>query len=253
MGGLYTPLRALYNFIFLSRSTRPLSIGPLHATFLTPTHTIIEHVESSGGERFLMEQLLEGLRENDVFWDVGASFGLYTVIAAAKLHRRGAVVAFEPEPRMRALLERNLRLNGIGSVTVRATALGDRDGRTGLFSAASPNAGTSSLAPRRDYRLRKRGIPVEVRKGDTLSGLEGIPPPTCLKIDVEGSEGRVLAGMKNLLERGGVRSLFCEVHPHLLPSFGDSVESLERTLADSGFGITDRIPRGTEYHLICRR
>jgi FkbM family methyltransferase len=251
--GLHAPLRVLYNSLFLSRSTRSVSIGPLHVTFSTPTYTIIEHVESLGGERLLVGQLVEELREHDVFWDVGASFGLYTVIAAGKISRPGAVVAFEPEPRMRALLERNLRLNGIGSVSVRSTALGDRDGVTELFRAANPNTGTSSLAPRRDYRLRKKGIPVDVRRGDTLAGVEGSPTPTCLKIDVEGGEGRVLAGMGNLLRNGRLRSLFCEVHPHLLPSFGDSAESFERTLTASGFAITERIPRGSEYHLVCRR
>ncbi|HEX7574602.1 MAG TPA: FkbM family methyltransferase [Bacteroidota bacterium] len=251
--GLYTPVRALYNSLFLSRSTRTVSIGPLHATFSTPTHTIMEHVESLGGERLLLEQLVEELREDDVFWDVGASFGLYAVIAAWKISTPGAVVAFEPEPRMRALLERNLRLNGIESVSVRATALGDRDGITQLFRAANPNTGSSSLALRRDYKLRKKGTPVEVRRGDTLAGAGGSPPPTCLKIDVEGSEGRVVAGMENLLRNGRLRSLFCEVHPQLLPSFGDSAASFERTLVDSGFAITERTPRGSEYHLVCRR
>jgi FkbM family methyltransferase len=251
--GLYTPLRALYNFLFLSGSTRTVSLGAFRATFNTPTHTITEHVESLGGERLLVEQLLDELRHDDVFWDVGASFGLYTLMAAAKVSPPGAVIAFEPELRMRALLERNLRLNRIGSVSVLATALGDHDGVTKLFRADNPNTGTSSLVPRRDYRLRGKGTPVEIRKGDTVSGAEGIPPPTCLKIDVEGGEGRVLAGMKQLLGNGRLRSLFCEVHPHLLSSFGDTAESFERMLIASGFRITERIPRGTEYHLVCRR
>ena len=251
--GLYTPLRALYNSLFLSRSTRTVSLGPLHATFITPTHTLIEHVESWGGERLLLEQLVEELREDDVFWDVGASFGLYAVIAAGKISSPGAVVAFEPEPHMRALLERICLLTGSDLFPVRATALGDRDGVTEIFSAANPNTGSSSLAPRRDYRLEKKGTRVDVRKGDTLTSHGGSPPPTCMKIDVEGSEGRVVAGMGKLLRNGRLRSLFCEVHPQLLPSFGDSAASFERTLVASGFAITERTPRGSEYHLVCRR
>jgi len=251
--GLYAPLRALYNRLFLSRSTRSVTVGALHATFRTPTHTIIEHVESLGGERLLLEPFLEELREEDVFWDIGASFGLYTVLAAGKISSRGSIVAFEPDRRMRELLEQNLRLNGLGSVSVRSVALGDRDGNTELFRADNPNTGTSSLAPRRDYALEKRGTPVEIRKADTLIGVEGCPPPACVKIDVEGGEGRVLAGMGNLLGDGRLRSLYCEVHPHLLPSFGDSAEAFERSLTSSGFVITKRIPRGSEYHLVCRR
>ena len=119
-GGVYTPLRAFYNFLFLSRATRSISAGPLHATFSTPTHTIMEHVESWGGEQSLVEEFLAGLKPDDVFWDVGASFGLYAVLAARKMSPAGSVVAFEPEPRMRALLEKNLRINGIRTVSVRA-------------------------------------------------------------------------------------------------------------------------------------
>jgi hypothetical protein len=59
--------------------------------------------------------------------------------------------------------------------------------------------------------------------------------------------------MGNLLRNGRLRSLFCEVHPHLLPSFGDSAASFERTLVAFGFAITERTPRGSEYHLVCRR
>lgn len=175
-GGLHAPLRAVYNFLFLSRSTRGLTIGPLRAEFKTPTHTIAEHVESWGGERVLLGGLLEELRGDDVFWDIGASFGLYTVFAAKKLASPGSVVAFEPEPDMRELLEKNLVLNGIRSVNVRATALGDRDGVTGLFRAANPNSGTSSLAQRRDYRLKKKEIAVELsRETPSRSGKASSP------------------------------------------------------------------------------
>jgi FkbM family methyltransferase len=251
--GLYTPLRALYNALFLSRATRSISIGPLHAAFRTPTHTIIEHVESLGGERLIVGEFLEELRADDVFWDIGASFGLYTVIAAKKVTASGAVVAFEPERHMRGLLVQNLRLNGLSSVSVRGTALGDRDGVTELFPAANPNPGTSSLARREDYRLREHGITVELRRGDSIAGKAGSPAPTCLKIDVEGGEGRVLAGMGTLLDDRRLRLILCEVHPRLLPSFGDSAESFERALTAAGFAIAMKIPRGSEYHVVCTR
>ena len=251
--GLYTPLRALYNTLFLSRATRSVSVGGLHAAFYTPTHTIIEHVESLGGEGPIIEGFLGELRPGDVFWDIGASFGLYTVLAAQKVMPQGAVAAFEPEPQMRGLLMRNLTLNGLGSVSVLSTALGDRDAVTELFPAANPNSGTSSLARREDYRLRKKGISVELRRGETLIGNAGPPAPTCLKIDVEGGEGRVLAGMGTLLDDRRLRFILCEVHPRLLPSFGDNAESFERALTAAGFTITKKIPRGSEYHLVCRR
>src|SRR5206468_4730866 len=53
-----------------------------------------------------------------------ANVGIYTVLAARRAVE-GRVVAFEPDPAARAELERNVRLNGLANVEVRAEAVGD--------------------------------------------------------------------------------------------------------------------------------
>src|SRR5262249_33831134 len=72
------------------------------------------------------------LGPRDWFVDVGASVGVYTLLAAARAPL-GGVIAFEPDPLAREELERNLRLNGLGNVVVRDEAAGEA-AREVLFS-----------------------------------------------------------------------------------------------------------------------
>jgi FkbM family methyltransferase len=247
------PLHAAYNAVVHGRSSRSVTLRDIRRTFRTPTGTIREHVESFAGEEGVLAEVISTLRSDDCFWDVGASFGLYALFASDIIASPGAVHAFEPEPRMRRLLERNATLNNAVSITVHPFALGDQDGMALLYRSATPNVGTSALVQRRDYRLKRRGIAVPLRRGDHVAGDGTAAPPTVLKIDVEGGEGRVIAGLGKVLTHPGLRLIVCEVHPHLLPSFGDSVAALEAMIAEAGFTIHERIPRGTEYHLLCRR
>lgn len=251
--GVDGPLRAAYNAVVHGRSTRSVMLRGIRRTFRTPTGTIREHVDSFAGEEVVLLEVLTSLRSGDCFWDVGASFGLYSVFASGVIAPPGRVHAFEPEPRMRRLMEKNAALNGAAPITIHPFALGDRDGEAFLYCSASPNVGTSALARRHDYRLKGRGMPVSLRRGDHVAGEGTAGRPTVIKIDVEGGEGRVLAGLGELLKSRDLRLLACEVHPHLLASFGDSIETLEAMIAEAGLAISARIPRGTEYHLLCRR
>jgi FkbM family methyltransferase len=125
------------------------------------------------------------------FVDVGAHVGLYAITAA----RTGArtVLAFEPNPRARAQLEENVRLNGCTNVIVRPRAVAARRGVSTLHVPATPDPSFSSLAAGRfaegePIRVETTTVDDEVR----VLGLR----PTVVKIDVEGLELDVVAGME---------------------------------------------------------
>src|SRR5436190_22989067 len=83
------------------------------------------------------------LKPGDVALDVGANFGVWSLLAA----RRGArVVAFEPVPELVSRLREHVRLNGVGGVTVNAAAAGAEEGSLPFFAARAGNSGASSLA-----------------------------------------------------------------------------------------------------------
>lgn len=129
-------------------------------------------------------------------WDVGANFGLYAV-AAARRGRAGRVVAFEPNRRAFALLERNLASGGvIPQARAHRVALAGDDGIATFFEAEETAfSGLSDTG--RSHLLSS--YEVTVRRLDSVWQEEGSRPIDLLKIDVEGHEGDVLAGAREAL------------------------------------------------------
>jgi len=124
----------------------------------------------------------------DVFYDIGANIGAYTLYAAKA--RSVPVVAFEPNPFSYRVLVHNFHLNAITDrVLPLCLAAGGPDGN---------GIGLQVLA----FRL------------DDLAAIEGIPAPTHVKIDVDGIEAAILEGAKSLLSGPGVKSVLIEMLTH---------------------------------------
>jgi FkbM family methyltransferase len=163
------------------------------------------------------------LRAGGDFVDVGAHIGMYTIVAALALRGRGRVLAFEPNPAARAQLERNLARNGCDNVLVRECAVADALGEAFLHVPGTPDPSFSSLeAGRFD---EGEGVRVETTTIDHEVAAAGLWP-AMVKIDVEGSELRVLDGMEQTLERRPV--LLVEVS-------ADSVAEVELRLHGLGY------------------
>jgi FkbM family methyltransferase len=174
-------------------------------------------------DRAELELLRERLRGGGDFVDVGAHIGMYSVTAALALRGRGRVLAFEPNPAARAQLEENLALNRCENVIVCAAAVSDVVGEAVLHVPATPDPSFSSLEGGRFAE----GEPVAVGATtvDREVGALGLRPAV-VKIDVEGAELAVVAGMERTLE----------ARPALLVEVGESSGAeLERKLAERGY------------------
>jgi FkbM family methyltransferase len=146
--------------------------------------------------RFLLDNLV--LEAGDIVLDVGANIGWYSLLLAR--HRQGiAVHGFEPDPETYALLEGNVRANGLEQVKVWPCALSDSPGCKTLYRYADKNTGRNSLLP------INAGGSVEIlsRRLDEFVEKEGVDPDRLrfAKIDVEGYEAVVLRGMGPVLSR----------------------------------------------------
>lgn len=135
------------------------------------------------------EFVLLHLRQGDVFIDVGAYTGLYTLIAAKAVGPAGLVVAIEPDPDSFALLTRNIAMNRLSNVRALNIACSDRP-EAMMLHVNEPNRAGNSL-------LFGSGpsVPVECRPLRTILHELGITAVAGLKVDVEGFEFRVLSGM----------------------------------------------------------
>jgi FkbM family methyltransferase len=134
-----------------------------------------------------------------VFVDIGAHSGLYA-LQFAKEFEFTTVVAFEPLPANLAQLRANLFMNGLlDRVTVVEKALGDRVGLAAFVSAPDKNRGVARLSNGVEHPLEKT-LDVEITRLDRYLDLDGAL--IVAKIDVEGGELDVIAGMDGLFDRG---------------------------------------------------
>jgi FkbM family methyltransferase len=173
------------------------------------------------------------LRRGDVFVDVGANVGSFTLWGSARVGRDGRVFSFEPSSDVFARLTRNIQLNQLQNVTAHRMIVSDADGEAVLYCNREDhaNAGQASLA-HFDFHQRSETTPA-VRLDSLLSGLERLD---VLKVDTQGAEMKVLRGAVGLIER------------HRPVVLLRSVESKVRALGDSTLDLQELLlARG--YHL----
>jgi len=169
------------------------------------------------------------LREGGTFVDIGAHVGLFAVPASSAVGSSGRVIAFEPDPDNRGLLEQNVARHQCGNVTVVPAAVADRDGEMQLARSRF-NTG--------DHRVSESsgGLRVPVYALDDWLERQRIEPDV-IKMDVQGAEPLVLAGMRRTL--GGSRPLHVlfEFTPAMLRKRGaDPLDMLEQFVRD-GFSL----------------
>jgi FkbM family methyltransferase len=132
--------------------------------------------------------------------DVGANIGHMTSVLAARVGQAGRVVAFEPHPGLRRLLEANVaRWPNASAVNVRPEAVAEHRGRGALVLPTDENMGTAHLG--------QEGVAVDVT---TLVDVFGESAPSVMKLDVEGAELSALRGAGSLLR--GIRDIVYEDH-----------------------------------------
>jgi FkbM family methyltransferase len=155
------------------------------------------------------------VRDGDLFFDIGGNVGVYALYAALR-HTRASVVVFEPEYANLHLLRDNIVANRLWErVQVYPIALSDQTGVSRLHvqdltpGAALHTESTASL------RTTESGERVVMTEGAWAMRLDEFCQdvdlwPNALKIDVDGGEGRVLAGAAAVLSRPELRSVIVE-------------------------------------------
>ena len=130
------------------------------------------------------------LKPGQIFYDIGANVGFFTLLGARCVGSSGRVVAVEPLRRNIDLIEKHIAINNISNVSVIEKALSDFVGKA-CFSVDGHS--TSKLSG-------KGQIAVEVTTLDELVEQLG-SPPDILKVDIEGAEIHLLKGAANVLEK----------------------------------------------------
>lgn len=162
------------------------------------------------------QAVLGWLAPGDVFVDIGANSGYFTMLAGKRVGDSGRVVAIEANPRLVDRLLAAVARNGFQSVQVIHAAVTDRDEPILLYLSNDPtNDGISSTVPWQGHLSSgdlSAANTVEVRgmRFDALELTSPLPRIDLLKIDVEGAELRVLQGMSATFDRTPPRRVVCE-------------------------------------------
>jgi FkbM family methyltransferase len=159
-------------------------------------------------EQGFKSAMLSCIRPGDCVWDVGANVGIYSELFALAVGPSGKVLSFEPSPACVTALEERLRDLYAGAWwSVVPVALSDADGDAWLSLGDGDTAPSNHLANGDETAA----VPVKTARGDSLLA-QGYPAPAVIKIDVEGFEGEVLAGMDSVLAHPSLRAVCVEVH-----------------------------------------
>src|SRR5262249_4849619 len=85
------------------------------------------------------------VRLGDLFLDIGANAGYFTLLAAKLVGTSDRVFSFEPFPSVRAQLESNIRLSGPTGCSVYDVALSNTNGTSQFFIGPQDHVGISSI------------------------------------------------------------------------------------------------------------
>jgi FkbM family methyltransferase len=188
-------------------------------------------------EPVISAYLKKYLRPGDVFVDVGANIGYYSVLAAQAVGGGGKVYSIEASPNICKLLNRNLELNAIGNAEVFNLAATDEPCQLPIWVGNDANIGQTTVV--QGMSGRASGIVETIVEGRPLGQivpLDDLLNARIIKIDVEGEEWMVLQGIKDLMPRLSDRTeILVEACVSALAKFGVSIEDFLGVFREAGF------------------
>lgn len=191
--------------------------------------------------------------------DIGANVGFYSIFFARYVGNNGKVFAFEPEPQNLSFLRKNVSENRYTNVEIVPKAVGAKEGEVELF-VSDFNSGGHQIYDMRGSILAKGSLDLGDREllEDEHSDaprkslkvglisldnfLADYPKPIdFVKMDVEGAEGGVLAGMTRILRENKHIKLHFEFSPACMRIFGTDPREFLATLEREGFVFYDLV------------
>jgi FkbM family methyltransferase len=155
----------------------------------------------------LQKAIARELKRGEVFYDIGANAGFFTVLAAKLVGSEGRVFAFEPLPENAQCVEEQIEINALTQCCVIAKAVTRRSGR--IPFVRHENSSMAHVEVEVGVRNQRMSVGA-VTLDDFIA--EGNPLPHLVKIDVEGHETEVLAGASRLLNSASPPKFLIELH-----------------------------------------
>ena len=220
----------------------------LHVDSLTEQGT---RLHSCQKEPDTVEWIETFMKAGDIFYDVGANVGAYSLVAAKYFAGAVKIYSFEPAFLNFSQLSKNIFLNKCqGTVVPLSIALSDKT-TIGEFNYHDlvPGGALHTFGEAVDYKGDRftpvYSQPVLSYRMDDLVEQFKIPGPTHIKIDVDGIEKAVLEGAQTILSGSTLRSVIVELEE------GPGEREITELLVGNGFKLDSQERRTTPGMLNC--
>lgn len=171
----------------------------------------------------LVAYLKQTVRRNDLIVDIGAHVGYVACIASAL---GATVIAAEIQPTLIPMIQLNAALNNLWRIHPLCVEIGARSGIASSYRVDPSPGLQGNVAEEGGADGSLNGVNMDLIPRLTLDSLlNGSRHPTLVKIDVEGAEGLVLSGARELI-RAGRTKFMVEVHAKLLRGFNTRLADL---------------------------
>jgi FkbM family methyltransferase len=176
----------------------------------------------------------DNIKEGDIVIDIGANIGYYTLIFAQLVGSSGKVFAFEPEPKNFEILRKNIEINNYQNIIAEQKIVSDESGMTKLFIAEQGIVGHRI----NQQKSSQKFIEVEsIILDNYIKKLNLDNKINFIKIDVEGSEPKVLEGAKEIMQKSNQLKIFTEFNREFVKKYGIEPKEMIDLLYRNGFKI----------------
>lgn len=235
------PLRQLTNWTI--RKLLPKQVEIHGATVvLNPADPVVSGalhfgVYEKAETRFFQSACRDGM----TFLDVGANLGYYTALAARAVGPNGRVLAVEPDPDSFGYLEQTIAANAVGNVEAFPVAASDAPAILPLY-ISTDNRGDNRLYASDGERPQ---VEVKARPLDALLRDNKIDTVDLIKIDVQGYEPKVIAGLRETITASPNLTLLTEFWPQGIDEAGEDANEFLQTLRELGLTLHELQPDGS--------
>ncbi len=199
----------------------------LNVTDVGLSHMLLLNGEYEKHETILLKNLI---KKGDVFLDVGANFGYYTLLASKLVGKTGKVFSFEPDPYNFSILQRNIKINNCANVLCVNKAVGERDEKIYFYIDADNLGRHNIISNWSNHKLSVDKISLDnfFQKGIRVD---------LVKIDIEGVEELAISGMKKIIQTNKQIKLLIEFFPERIRQNKLNPNNLNKLINSFGFSI----------------
>lgn len=217
-------------------SVRSMRAFPLKLAFPADKHFNLFFTRKVTYEPACTQLLQQHLRPGDVFFDVGANIGIFSVIAAHLVGMEGQVHAFEPDPQNIPWLWANVHLNAPNAIEVHTHGVGATASTASFYQDTTTTRTSSFVADTWSPDAgAKQVIQIDVKPLDDYA--DQIERLDFVKIDVEGFEYEALSGAAKLIQ---------QYQPLLLIELSRKEPETRALLSSWGYHEAHSGPEGTD-------